>query len=76
MNHFSHNHIYGGEDQRIIGRPFFGGPFGRPFFGGPFGRPFFGPGPFFGGFLGGLTAGALLSPAAYPYPPYPYYPYY
>ncbi|AUZ30653.1 hypothetical protein [Bacillus licheniformis] len=73
MYHFDHAPVYDDDSQRIIGRPFFGGPFGRPFFGA---RPFFGPGPFFGGFLGGLTAGALLGPWGYPYPPYPYYPYF
>jgi hypothetical protein len=66
-----------------FGRPFGFGGFGRPFGFGGFGRPFgFG----FGlPFLGGLAAGALLSPYAYggygygyPYPYYgdPYYPYY
>lgn len=63
--------------------------FRRPFgFGGPgfgFGGPGFGF-PFATGFLGGLAAGALLTPGygygyGYPYPyyppyPYPYYPYY
>jgi hypothetical protein len=63
-----------------FGRPGFG--FGRPGFG--FGRPGFGF-PFATGFIGGLAAGALLTPGyGYGYPyypyyppyPYPYYPYY
>ncbi|MDA7025758.1 hypothetical protein PJ311_03920 [Bacillus sp. CLL-7-23] len=75
MNLIGHDHFSHG-DYRIIGRPFYG----RPFYGRPFGRPFFyGPGPFFGGFLGGLTAGALLGPyggyggyGGYGYPFFPY----
>jgi hypothetical protein len=70
---------HGGFGHGGFGRPGFG--FGRPGFGfGGFGRPGFGFG--FGlPFLGGLAAGALLSPGygyGYPYyPPYPYpYPYY
>lgn len=56
-------------------------PYGRPGFGfgyGGFGRrPFgFGAGPFLGGFVGGLAAGALLRPP-YGFGGYPgYYPYY
>ncbi|MDQ0856863.1 spore coat protein [Bacillus sp. V2I10] len=75
--------FYNQEDLR---RPFW---FGRPGFG--FGRPGFGFGrlgfgfPFATGFIGGLAAGALLTPGygfGYPYYPYyppypyPYYPYY
>ncbi|USK68686.1 hypothetical protein [Peribacillus asahii] len=48
------------DERRPFGRPGFG--FGRRPFG--FGRPGFGfgfGGPFFGGFLGGLAAGALLT---------------
>jgi hypothetical protein len=59
-------------------RPGFG--FGRPGFGRPFGFGLWNP--FLGGFVGGLAAGALLSPFAYPrpypfYPPYyPFFPFY
>jgi hypothetical protein len=46
---------------------------------GPGSRGFFFGGPFLGGLLGGLAAGALFYPRPYYYPPYPYYqpyPYY
>ncbi|PAE20241.1 hypothetical protein CHH80_12490 [Bacillus sp. 7504-2] len=64
MSHSS-NH-----DLRII-RPFGFRPFGfRPFGFRPFGFGFGFP----LGFLGGLAAGALISPPYYPYyPPYPFY---
>ncbi|KYC75363.1 hypothetical protein [Bacillus licheniformis] len=39
MYHFDHAPVYDDDSQRIIGRPFFGGPFGRPFF-GPWGYPY------------------------------------
>lgn len=31
MNHFEHAPVYGDDNQRIIGRPFFGGPLGARF---------------------------------------------
>ncbi|MDF1511278.1 hypothetical protein PZE06_24400 [Robertmurraya sp. DFI.2.37] len=53
------------HDLRIR-RPFGFRPFGFRPFGFGFGFPL--------GFLGGLAAGALISPPFYPYyPPYPYY---
>jgi hypothetical protein len=77
------NNLMNINDERI--RPGFGGfghgfggfghGFGRPF-GFGFGRPFGFGAPFFGGFLGGLATGALLSPYGYGYGyGYPYYGY-
>jgi hypothetical protein len=64
----NNQHFYNQGDLR---RPF-GFGFGRPGFG--FGRPGFGF-PFATGFIGGLAAGALLTPGfGYGYPYYPYYP--